>query len=623
MERPAVTPVRLFTTGVTTMVHATRQRPWHGRALILGTGLLLVGGLLAGPTTLQRGDAQTKKAEQKETKAEPKKPEQKSNDVVVGGGVEQVAFINDQLDKKWKENKVTPSDRCSDYEFVRRATLDIVGRIAKPKEIAEFMGWPADMRRSKLVDKLLKSPEYSENFANIFANLLMTRTGPKLQHEQMQVWLVDEFQRTNADWSKTVTSLLSASGKDNGDKEEPAINFILAHLGERIPGNPQDNGQWDVVPVTSRITRLFLGLRTQCTQCHDHPFNDEWRQEHFWGINAYLRQVEAPQGRPTAMKKKGMPGDMHYSLKDNPGFNKAMLVPYERRNGVVEYTKPFFLDGTKIPTKLEGSRRQELAKRVTSSDYFAKAFVNRMWGHFMGRGFTKDVDDFGEHSQPSHPELLEKLSKDWATKYQHNPRELIRWICNSKAYGLTTKANATNDKSDAEPLFSRMLLKAMTPEQLFDSLMTATDAKEGQSRDKKKDLREKWMSRLIVNFGDDEGNEGSFNGTVVQALLMMNGQEINDAILDENNGTIGNILKPMSKIKGAVPGTMVNAAIRELFLATLNRPPTDAEMKRITDRKRIFLNPDQPQLTDYAFCRAYCQDIFWALLNSNEFILNH
>src|SRR5262249_33454652 len=159
----------------------------------------------------------------------------------------------------------------------------------------------------------------------------------------------------------------------------------------------------------------------QCTQCHDHPFNDEWRQEHFWGVNAYLRQVEAVSGRPDRNQNKKAADDKQYELRDNASYNKGGLVPYERRSGLVEYTKGFFLDGTKLPNTLEGTRRQELAKRVIGSPYFAKAFVNRMWGHFFGRGFTKEIDDFGEHSPVSQPQLLDKLAKDWATNHDYNP----------------------------------------------------------------------------------------------------------------------------------------------------------------------------------------------------------
>ena len=139
-----------------------------------------------------------------------------------------------------------------------------------------------------------------------------------------------------------------------------------------------------------------------------------------------------------------------------------------------------------------------------------------MWLHFFGRSFTNPVDDFGEHNEPSVPELLDELSSEFV-HYGYDSKRLIRWICNSDAYNLSTVANKSNEKSDVEPLFGRMLLKALTPEQLFESLIVATQAEMFESKDNRKKLREKWMKDLTANFGDDEGNEVTFNGTVVQA----------------------------------------------------------------------------------------------------------
>ena len=126
--------------------------------------------------------------------------------------------------------------------------------------------------------------------------------------------------------------------------------------------------------VTSRTTRLFLGLRTQCVQCHDHPFSGDWKQEHFWGINAFFRQVD-PSGRPTMMAKKKKDKNtiiQNFTLKDNPSLNPKGMVPYERRNAVVYLTKPVFLDGQKMPPLSgDGTRRKELARFVVKSDWFA------------------------------------------------------------------------------------------------------------------------------------------------------------------------------------------------------------------------------------------------------------
>ncbi len=617
----------------------------------LGAGALVMAGLVL---------TQTETTAQSKKDAKEKAASLVDVMVVTAGGAEQVGFINEQIEAKWKENKITPSERCSDYEFIRRASLDIIGRIAKVDEINRFFKDPPERRRSMLIERLLGAydekdktsyaDEFAANWANQWTNMLLTRTGTgKMYQEQMRDWLYTMFkeepkkEESKADpkdpkesqtdkgkkpakppyvpnWSKIVTELVSAEGETN---DIQAVNFILAHLGEQIPQNEQStNGKYDMVPVTSRTTRLFLGLRTQCVQCHDHPFNSEWGQHHFWGINAFYRQAD-PDGRPGMMaqkKKKGMAAQQ-ITLRENRNLNVKGLVFYERRNGILLVTDSSFLDGKKIAKELpkDTTRRKELAKFVVGSPWFAKAHVNRMWGHFFGRSFTKDgVDDFGEHNPISHPELLDKLADDWANKYQHNPKDLIRWICNSQAYGLSSVANKTNDKAEDEALFARMQLKAMSPEQLFESLMTATDAKVGQAKESKRALREKWLESLIVNFGDDEGNEGSFNGTVVQALLLMNGQDINEAIMDQQSGTVGYVLR-----RYAASPTAARDAMTHLYLAALNRPPRADEFAKILSPKMYSFRPGSPAQNPTVFWTAYYQDIFWAVLNSNEFILNH
>jgi hypothetical protein len=451
--------------------------------------------------------------------------------------------------------------------------------------------------------------------------MLLTRAGSgKDSQLQLEEWFEGKLKEDKGytpDWSKIVMELLTASGRSN---ENGAVNYILHHLGENVPPAERgEKGQYDFIPVTSRTTRLFLGLRTQCVQCHDHPFNGEWGQHHFWGINAFFRQVEAPS-RPIMMTKKKQKGATaaQFTLLDNTSFNPK-AVSYERRSGLLLYTGAAFLDGKKMPSKAS-NRREELAKFITKSPYFSKSYVNRMWGHFFGKSFTRDaVDDFGEHNPPSNPELLDRLADDWANKYQHNPKDLIRWICNSRAYGLSSVANETNDKPEDEVHFARMLLKAMSPEQLFESLMVATMAKVGQSKQSRQELREEWLNKLIVNFGDDEGNETSFNGTVVQALMLMNGQDINQAIMDKDNGTVAAVLK-----KRAFSATAARDAMKDLYLAALNRPPTPAEYTRILTPKMYNFRPGTPAPKDaQAFWTGFYQDLFWAVLNSNEFILNH
>lgn len=538
--------------------------------------------------------------------------------LAAGVAAEQVAVINQAIEKGWRENKIEASERCSDHDFIRRATLDIIGRIATIPEIEQYLKDPPRERRSRLIERLLAMPEYAANWANHWTILLLTRRGAdKVHQDQMRVWLEDKLTETREHvpaWDRIVSEILTATGRTN---ENGAVNFTLAHLGELVKENGVQDEGYDMVPLTSRTTRLFLGIRTQCVQCHDHPFNEDMGQHQFWGINAFLRQVEAPVGRPGVARQNNQPVRQH-EIRDNANLNPRSLVPYERRSGVLLFIDPTFLDGRKMVRKPGQTRRHALADWLTRSPDFARAYVNRMWGHFFGRGFSKDaVDDFGDHNPLSHPELLDRLAGDWAQRYAHNPKELIRWICNSRPYNLSSVANPSNDKPEDEAFFARMLLKPMSPEQLFESLMTATQARAGQVEDSKAKLSEEWLDKLIENFGDDEGNERSFSGTVVQALLLMHGKEIDEAITDKKNGTVATVLKNRAHSRLAI-----REAIGDLFLASLNRPPTRDELDKIVDRRSVVLS--QTRVRDPAvFVTAFYQDLFWAILNSSEFILNH
>ncbi len=570
------------------------RQPRRSRRLLSGfVGLLFVASLTAGYGPVSYGQDAAKASA--------------GSDVA-----EVVQIINTKIREGWAANKITPSARASDYEFIRRASLDIIGRIARPDEIARFLKDPATTRRSQLIDRLLASDEYVRNWANVWTVWLLSRTGNsggnerdrEIFHLQMHRWLEEHLQKNTA-YNQMVRELLTATGRTN---ENGAVNFILSHLGEPIPREAQEKeGKFEMVPITSRTTRLFLGLQTQCTQCHDHPFNPEWKQEHFWGINAFFRQVERGGMANLKKPKKAMVTPV-LELRDNPDLNREAVVFYEKRASPVMAIQPRFLDGKKLPPAANGTppnRREALAQYVTESPYFGKAYVNRLWGHFLGRGFSHPVDDFGEHNPVSHPELLEELGKKFV-HYGHDTKRLIRWICNSEPYQLSCQANKTNDQADHEKFFSRMLLKSMMPEQLYESLLIATRAEVSENRETRRQMRQDWMSKLVVNFGDDEGNEATFNGTVVQALLMMNGDDLNKAITSKN----GTVAQAVARRGGS------SQVITELYLAALNRPPTANEAGRIGRILATAPSKNRDPMGPW-------QDLFWALLNSNEFILNH
>jgi len=528
-----------------------------------------------------------------------------------GGTGEVVKLINTTLAASWKENKVTPSAPADDHEFIRRASLDIIGRIATPREIEEFLKQPQESRRAWLVERLLKSEDYAKHWANLWTTWLLTRSGVfgrGQYHEQMQTWLEDQFAQ-NRPLNQLATALITAEGKNT---ENGAVNFVLAHVGDPVPApDVPRSGHFEMVPITSRISRLFLGIQTQCTQCHDHPFDAKLKQNHFWGINAFLRQVRR-EGTPPMMR---MDSTVPLTLKDDLSVNNEATVYFEKRNGVILPARAQFLDGTRLTLEereggkvpLQGlGRRQELARLITEHPNFGKALVNRMWGHFFGKGFVNPIDDFNDQNTPSHPELLEELGAKFK-HYGFDQKALIRWIANSQGYQLSSAANKTNEKPENDVLFSRMLLKSMSPETLFESLMTATLPP--QSKDAKKDLRNKWLGELITNFGDDEGNEVSYNGTIVQALMMMNGADLNGAIAPSAAGE-GLVAGLVKKHRG-----VMRPIVTDLYLHALNRLPTARELEGIAK--------SLPMRTRDRDAYAPYQDLLWALVNSNEFSLNH
>jgi hypothetical protein len=604
------------------------------------TCLAVAGLLLAGLFGLiQLAPAQTKDKDKKADKDKeaktttPKAPAKlvplkmviASKDADVA---EMKKVIDEKIAKGWEENKVAPTGYCDDYEFLRRASLDLVGRIAKPEEIDRYLKDPPERRRSELIERLLKHEDYARHWANLWSNWLLTRSGDfgrGKYHEQMQVWLEDQFAQ-NKKYDEIARALLTAKGKnsDNG-----AVNFILAHLGESVKvtnenGRPdpqktreriQEEGQWEMIPLTSRITRVFMGTQTQCAQCHDHPFAQSLKQKMFWGVNAFLRQVKrtpGPGGRQRMMALQDL------TLSDDESVNVDATAFYETRGGKFKQQKAEFLpaagkdSGPRMDAKEKKvgiARREALADYLVEHEMFSKAMVNRFWGLFMGRGFVNPIDDFNDNNQPSNPELLDELAARFK-HYNYDMKKLIRWITHSNAYHLSHVANTTNDKVEHENLFSRMILKALSPEQMFESLMIATKAEQAEAPAAKKTLRDRWLGALINNFGDDEGNEVNFNGTIVQALMMMNGKEINDAIARDKKGAVAI----------AIAGGKTRAeVITKLYLTALNRRPTAGELRSV-QAKMALIDPKQAK-KDTA--KAMYEDLFWALLNSNEFILNH
>jgi hypothetical protein len=534
-----------------------------------------------------KGDA----AKAKPAARAPKIPEKVFSTGYTGSALELINFVNTEIRKGWEANAIAPSEVADDAEWLRRVYLDIVGHIPDSEEVARFLSEKDKAKRTKVIDELLDTPAFVRNQTVIWTNLLIGRRTPdRISRRGLEKFLRESFAK-NKGWDKIVADLLSAEGhfEENG-----AANFLLAHLND------------GAVPATAISARLFLGTQVQCTQCHNHPFND-WKQEQFWEFNSFFKQAAGREVEKYDEKTGRMVFDYAVLEKvpDAPADNF-----FEKRNGLMQVAYPTY-NGVRVDPN--GNRRSELAKLVVAGErnLVADAMVNRTWGQFFGYGFTKPVDDMGPHNLPSHPAVLEKLSTEFV-KSGYDIKQLIRWVCNTEAYNLTTRFSESNKKIDnpaqgESPLFSHVYVKSMSVEQLYDSLIIATNAhKSGQSSwDDAEKKRQEWMQQFVLAFGTDENDEATtFDGTIPQALMMMNGELVQSALSANKGSLLGDVL---NDTKGKEP-----ERVKRLYHATLGRNPTPRELAAAKKLISGSANPGE----------GY-QDLYWALLNSNEFIFNH
>ena len=495
--------------------------------------------------------------------------------------------IDEMVREGWKEANIKPSRPANDAEFLRRAYLDVLGRIPTIEEAGDFLGRKDNGKRAKLVDHLLAHPDYAKNLAVQYRVLLIGRKRQErmVKPEELENWLRREF-ASNRPWDQMAHDLIAAKGSN---KENGAVNYTMAHL------------EGGAVPLTSLTTRVFLGQQIQCTQCHDHPSND-WKQGDFWGINAFFKGVKTKEVRTT--DSTGGQVTDYYELSDMPS---NAYSTFERRNAEIRIAFPTFLDGRKISQGKDVDRRESLAGFICdpANADFAKAFVNRTWARFFGRGFVFPVDDFGPHNPPSNPDLLDQLARDFAES-KFDIKALSRRIMLSEAYNLSSVTTPQNKKDDT--LFSHMALKPMSPEQLFESLLVATAAHKTGSADDSTKRRDQWLGQFVFAFANDEGEEGSsFQGTIPQALMMMNGDLMERAV----GGRPGSFLCDLlDEAKLQVRTPIPRFVVERIYVAALSRPPTPGE-----------LNMAGEYLSNYPDTIPVMEDIFWALLNSNEFIL--
>jgi hypothetical protein len=540
------------------------------------------------------------------------------------------------LRKAWTAKGVTPTARADDATFLRRVYVDIVGTIPPPEKVLAFTADASPDKRAKLVDELLASPAYAEHWADYWEDELLgqARAGD-IDRLALRLWLRDQFAK-NVAWDKIVFALVTASGQNSvggayvktpseaereiAKSETPingAVNYVL-----KFRDTPQD---W-----AGSASKTFLGVQIQCAQCHDHK-TEKWKQQDFQKFAAcFMRAQTLPLDGPM-MKglKRALVRDIDRPL---PRFMRdADLQPIGR-------AAPTALDGT----AMTGNVRDSIAHWMTTSSSFSRAAVNRMWGHFLGRGFVDPIDDLRDSNPSDAPELEEALSKDFAS-HQFDLKRLMRTIALSQVYGLSTAPSASQDAKTPPVLWSRFRATPLGPNEMIDAVIDATavdDALRRLGRFNVEELTEKLRTFYGFVFDvDEEFDRPTFEGTITQALIQLNGRLIAG----------GSTAFPGTVVSTVAHSGMTDAQrVEALYLRTLSRKPTaeetstwtnylanppalDASQKRFDAPKRIVNGKGAdplaraegklPETHDPKI--AALEDIMWTLLNSSEFVLNH
>lgn len=499
-----------------------------------------------------------------------------------------------------KREGLQPSEMAADTEFLRRIHLDMTGKIPTAEEVLDFLKNGSPNKRQDKIDDLLQSEASIDYWTGLWVNWLIGRRGDNDDRRiGLTSWVRDALTE-NMPYNQFVQALIAADGelRDNG-----AGNYILRY--DRSP-----------VVLTSQSSRLFLGLPMQCAECHDHK-TEAWLQEDFYGIAAFFTGIESEQ--KGTIQTVNMIGDER--RMDN------FLITNEPRKfiwveGLDTEVSARFLDGTEY-NGTPIAKRESLAQWMTdkSNPYFSRAIVNRIWKHFMGRAFVEPLDGFGEENPPTNPALLKWLANDFII-HGYNLQHLMRTILNSEAYQRTSETNESN--KDDEFYYSHAYVKPLSAEQFFFSMLQATgferlqqgkldgltkqggEDRKGMLRTLEQRKREHLRKFLfLLDNGEMEEIE-AFNGTVPQALMMINGSMVNDSADHEELGSFLNYV--LGKWRDPIE------RMEYIYLSVLSRLPTSKEkayFRRYLERS-LYRNKDL----------AY-EDLYWVLLNSAEFSLNH
>jgi hypothetical protein len=488
-------------------------------------------------------------------------------------------FVDQLAAEKWKKLGLKPSTGCDDPTFLRRVTLDLCGRLPTVDESRAFLADMGSDKRDRVIEQLLASPDYPAYFALKWGSILRNSSlaGADRAAYAFHNWLKDMVAR-NRPYDEFVRGIVAASGEW---PDAPAINWFWQSRDDQLH------------QVTADTAQVFLGLRLQCAKCHHHPY-ERFTQDDYYGLAGFYTRL----GR----KSFGEPP---------PYYTSPNVTLSERHPITGKQIEPKYLDGGLAKLSAEEDPRHALVDWMAKPEnpFFSKALVNRLWGHFYGRGLVHQVDDLRETNPPSNPELLEALAKEFRD-HKFDMKHMIRLMVQSQTYQLSSEPTDDN-RSDVQN-FARFYGRRLPAEVAHDAVEQATGYKTNfgnmSANSRAIDLpHERFGSYFLDTFDRPKRVSGcecerSTSATLSQVLLLSNSDEVEQKLQNGN----ARIAK-MFEAKRSTP-----QMIEELYLAAFSRYPTPAEIFNSANYIGIDTEP-----------RKAVEDLLWSLLNSREFLFTH
>jgi len=485
-------------------------------------------------------------------------------------------YIDTLVNAKLKNLRIAPSATCSDEVFLRRIFIDLTGMLPSVEEYKTFMANKSADKREQLVKDLMERKEFSELWVLKWAELLQIRSSNQVSYKATLLyynWLQDRIAR-NVPLNQWVQELLGANG---GTFNNPVTNYY--------------QNETDILKVTENVAQVFMGMRIQCAQCHNHPF-DRWTMDDYYGFAAFFTQI----GRKRT---------------DDP----RELVVFNSGSGEINHPlggrrmAPKYLGG-EVPDVVGKDRRALMAEWLASpkNPYFATNLSNMVWTHFFGVGIINEVDDVRVSNPPSNSELLQELGKKF-TEYNYDFKRLVKDIVLSNSYQLSTQANASNE-SDTKN-FSHSSIRRIKAETFLDCISQVTETKNKfpglPLGARAVQIADGQVSNyFLTTFGRATREsvcscEVKLDPTLSQSLHLLNGDATTQRITQGN--LIGKLLTDKK-----TPEEILN----EIYVRCLSRMPSADEKTKVL----ALVNAEKDK-------KQVLEDAFWAVLNTREYMFNH